>query len=89
MKILEKIALVIYSLIILAIAVITSLLVFGWISPDLVGKTIMSVINGTNSSIVLLVVNAIFVLLSIKCICFRKSDKKAKTEEQGILLQNE
>lgn len=89
MRILEKIALVIYSLIILAIAVITSLLVFGWISPDLVGKTIMSVINGANSSIVLLIVNAIFVLLSIKCIFFRKSDKKTKTEEQGILLQNE
>lgn len=89
MRILEKIALVIYSFIILAIAIITSLLVFGWISPELVGKVIMSVIEGENSSIILLAINVIFVLLSIKCIFFRKPDKKVGTEEQGILLQNE
>ncbi len=89
MKILEKIALVIYSLIILAIAVISSMIVFGWLKPDLVGNTIMSIINGEKTSIALLVVNVIFILLSIKCIFFRKSDKKVKPEEQGILLQNE
>lgn len=89
MRILEKITLVIYSLIILAIAVISSLLVFRWLSPELVGKTIMTVIDGEKSSIILLAVNVIFVLLSIKCIFFRKSDKKVRAEEQGILLQNE
>lgn len=89
MGILEKIALVIYSFIILTIAVISSLLVFGWLSPELVGETIMKVINGETVSIVLLAVNAIFVLLSIKCIFFRKKDKNARPEEQGILLQNE
>lgn len=89
MKILEKITLVIYSFIIIVIAVLSSMLVFGWLSPDVVEKVIMLVINGKKSSIILLVVNAIFVLLSIKCIFFRGSDKKAKVEEQGILLQNE
>lgn len=89
MGILEKIALVIYSFIILAIAGISSLLVLGWLSPVLVGEVIMRVINGEKASIVLLTVNAIFVLLSIKCIFFRKKDKKARPEEQGILLQNE
>ena len=89
MGILEKIALVIYSFIILAIAVISSMLVFGWLSLDAVEEAIMLVINGERSSIVLLAVNVIFILLSIKCIFFRKSDKKEKVEEQGILLQNE
>ena len=89
MRILERIVLVIYSLIILTIAIITSMLVFGWLSPDLLGKAIISVIEGKQESIVLLVINAIFILLSIKCIFFRKSDKKARPEEQGILLQNE
>lgn len=89
MRILEKIALVIYSFIILAIAVVSSLLVFEWISAELVGKTIMKVIEGEQSSIVLLAVNAVFALLSIKCIFFRKREKKEKVEEQGILLQNE
>lgn len=89
MRIIEKITLVIYSFIILAIAVVSSLLVFEWIPADVVGKTIMEVINGEQSSMILLGINAIFVLLSIKCIFFRKNDKKVKTEEQGIMLQNE
>ena len=89
MRILEKIALVIYSFIILAIAVVSTLLVFEWVSAELVGETIMKVINGEQSSIILLSVNAIFALLSIKCIFFRKKDKKVVDEEQGILLQNE
>ena len=49
----------------------------------------MKVIKGEQSSIILLSVNAIFALLSIKCIFFRKKDKKVVEEEQGILLQNE
>lgn len=89
MRILEKITLVTYSFIILIIAIITSMIVFQWLSPDAIGKAIIAVIRGETSSIVLLVVNVIFVLLSIKCIFFRKSDRKETIEEQGILLQNE
>lgn len=89
MRILEKIALVIYSFIILAIAVVSTLLVFEWVSAELVGETIMKVIKGEQSSIILLSVNALFALLSIKCIFFRKKNKKPEIEEQGILLQNE
>lgn len=89
MRILEKATLVIYSLIILVISVTLSLLVFGWLSPELVGTTIMTAINSEQASIVLLIVSVIFILLSIKCIFFRKSDRKARQEEQGILLQNE
>lgn len=89
MRILEKITLVIYSLIILIIAIVTSVLVFEWIRPETVGNIIMQVIKGEKSSIVLLVINAILVLLSIKSIFFRKSEPKARPEDQGILLQNE
>lgn len=89
MGILEKIALVIYSFIILVLAVVSSLLIFEWLSPELVGENIMKAINGEKASIVLLAINAIFVLLSIKCIFFRKKEKNTRAEEQGILLQNE
>lgn len=89
MKILEKITLVVYSFIILAIATISSLLVFEWLSLETVEKAIMLVINGEKASIALLVANVICILLSIKCIFFRSSNKKEKIEEQGILLQNE
>ena len=89
MRIIEKITLVLYSFIILVIAVLSSLLVFKWITPDMVAKIITTVVNNKTATIILLVVNVIFVLLSIKCIFFRKSDKKEKLQEQGILLQNE
>ena len=50
MKILEKMTLVLYSLIILVTAVILSLLIFGWLSPEIVGRMIMRVIEGRTSS---------------------------------------
>jgi len=89
MGILEKVVLVIYSFIVLVAAIVSSLLIFGWISPEMIENAINLVIKGETSTIILLVVNIIFVLLSIKCIFFRKSNKKARIEEQGILLQNE
>lgn len=89
MKIIEKITLIIYSFIILAMALISSMLVFGWLTPNAVNQVIVQIINGEKSVIILLTVNVIFILLSIKCIFFRASDKKEKVEEQGILLQNE
>ncbi len=89
MKILEKIVLVTYSFIILALAVILSILVFGWLPVETVQKAIVLVIEGETSSVVLLVINAILALLSIKCIFFRKAEKKLRPEDQGILLQNE
>jgi len=89
MRIIEKTTLTIYSLIILAIAVILSTLVFGWIKPETIGNAIINIINGETSSKILLILNAIFILLSIKCIFFRKPEKKSRPEEQGILLQND
>lgn len=89
MKILEKIALVIYSLIILIIAVVLSMIIFKWLSPEIIGNTIKLITSNEKASIALLVINIIFILLSIKCIFFRKSDKKTRQEDQGILLQNE
>ena len=63
MGIIEKIALTIYSFIILAIAITISLLVFGWISPELLGETIMEIVKGEQSSIILLGVNILFILI--------------------------
>ena len=89
MKILEKMTLVLYSLIILVTAVILSLLIFGWLSPEIVGRMIMRVIEGRTSSTILLAVSLTCIALSIKCIFFRKPDARTREEEQGILLQNE
>lgn len=89
MKILEKITLIIYSYVMLILAVILSLLVFNWLDIDLVGGIISNIITGETSSKILLGVNIVFILLSIKCIFFDATSKEQIKERQGVLLENE
>ena len=89
MKILEKIALIIYSNIILILSIILCLLVFGWLDINLVGNRITSIILGETSSKIVLGVSVVFILLSIKCIFFDSTSKEQIKERQGVLLENE
>ena len=87
MKVLEKIALVIYSYIVLILAVIACTLVLGWLKPELVARILEEVIAGDIISKVTLGVSIVFILLSIKCIFF--GGKTKNEDKKGILLQNE
>ena len=89
MKILEKIALIIYSSIMLILSIILCLLVFGWLDMELVGNIATTVIVGETSSKILLGVSIVFILLSIKCIFFDGTSKEKINERQGVLLENE
>lgn len=89
MKILEKIALITYSYIVLVLVIVLTFIMFGWLDSELVGETIISLINGETTSTIILIVNIIFMLLSIKCIFFGTVNKKTENDTQGILLQNE
>ena len=44
----------------------------------------MSLINGEMTATIILIVNIIFILLSIKCIFFGTTSKKKENEGQGI-----
>ena len=89
MKFLEKIALVIYSNIILILSIVLCLLIFGWLDMNLIGNIIYKVIVGDVSSKILLGISVVFILLSIKCIFFVFTSKGKTNEEQGVLLENE
>lgn len=89
MKFLERFTLIIYSYIILLIAIISSLLVFNWLNLDVITEMVKELITGDVSSKILLVVNVVFMLLSIKCIFFDEKSKEKLKESQGILLKNE
>ena len=89
MKILEKITLIIYSNIMLILAIILCLLIFGWLDAGLVGDMVMAVITGETSSKILLALNVVFILLSIKCIFFDSTSKEQIKERQGVLLEYE
>ena len=89
MKFLERFALVVYSYIILIIAVILSLLIFNWIDFETVGNMVNALLTGAVTSKITLAICVIFMLLSIKCIFFDESSKEKLKDSQGILLKNE
>ncbi|MBQ2836016.1 MAG: alkaline shock response membrane anchor protein AmaP [Clostridia bacterium] len=89
MKFLERFTLVIYSLIILILSVILSLLIFNWMDFDVVTDMVEALITGSLSSKITLGVCVAFILLSIKCMFFDENSKDAIKETQGILLKNE
>lgn len=89
MKILEKITLIIYSNIMLVLAIILCLLVFGWLDIGLVGDILTKLIVGDTSGKIVLGVSVVFILLSIKCIFFDSTSKEQIKERQGVLLENE
>lgn len=89
MKFLERFALIMYSYIVLIIAVILSLLIFNWINIETVGDMVKVLLTGPVVSKVTLAVCIVFILLSIKCIFFDEKSKEKLKETQGILLKNE
>lgn len=89
MKIIEKIALIVYSILVLVTSVILCLIIFGWLDIGLVGDIVKTIIVGETSSKVLLGFSIVFILVSIKCIFFDGETKGDGKEMQGVLLENE
>ena len=89
MKILEKITLIIYSYVMLILAILACLLVFNWLDAELVGEIIHNILTGDVSGKIVLGVSVVFILLSVKCIFFDSTSKEQIKERQGVLLENE
>lgn len=89
MKIIEKITLIIYSNIILILAIIACLLVFKWLDIEVVHYFIKNLIADDTASKVIVLSSLVAILLSIRCIFFDPSSKKELKDKQGILLANE
>ena len=89
MKFLERFTLVIYSLIILILSIILSLLIFNWMKYSTFTDMLKALITGAVSSKIALGVCVVCILLSIKCIFFDEKSKEVIKEAQGIMLKNE
>ena len=89
MKFLERFTLITYSLIILILSVILSLLIFNWMDFETVTEMVKVLITGSLSSKITLGACVVFILLSIKCMFFDERSKEIIKESQGILLKNE
>lgn len=89
MKFLERLALVIYSYIVLILAIVLSLVIFNWINISSITKVLTFIIKDDLISKIALAINIFFILLSIKCIFFDEKSKERLRNTQGILFKNE
>lgn len=88
MKILDRIGLALFSSLMLIISIIVCLMIFGWLSTDLVHQFVVMTINDSVSSNIMLGLSIAFILLAIKCIFFDSSSKQEIDYKNGILLEN-
>lgn len=88
MKFLDKVGLIIFSNLILIISIIFCLLIFGWLSPELVYGVIKIGLNDPITTNVILAMSVVCILLAIKCIFFSSDKKEINGIKDGILLQN-
>ena len=89
MKQIEKIALILYSNIMLILSIIACLLIFGWVDIDIVGNVVEKCLTTDPASKITLGVSVVFILLSIRCIFFDPTSKEEIRDKQGVLLENE
>ena len=89
MKVLDRIALVLFSSIILIFSILFCLVIFGWINIDIITLYVKNVLNNPVSSNITLGVLVVFILLAIKGIFFSSDSKNDDGIENGILIQNE
>jgi len=89
MKFIEKTCLTLFSIIILTLSLVLSLMLFGWL--DIMNayyllKYLISTPIATNVSLGVVIV---LMLLSLKCIFFASYNKEKNEKAEGILLENE
>lgn len=89
MKVLDKIALVLFSSVILILSVLFCFAIFGWVSVDVMAFYVKAMIANDVASKIALGVFIVFILLAIKGIFFTSDSKKDKSGESGILIENE
>lgn len=89
MKILDRIALALFSTIVLVLSVVLCLLIFGWLDLNTLHIFMKALLNDSLSTNVLLGIISICILLAIKCIFFESTSKETKEISDGVMLQNE
>lgn len=98
MKIIEKITLSIYSMIMLVESVIAILIIFGWAKIETLVYIVKDMLNNHIVYNTLFGISILFIILSIKAILFGSStsDRKDETETrrnskmgEGVLIENE
>lgn len=88
MKVIDKIILCVFSVLILLMSILTFFLIFGWADATNIYVMLTNALEDTTTCNILIGLNVVLMLLAIKGIFFESKDKEEKFKE-GILLQND
>lgn len=89
MKILEKFVLILYSFLVLVISVVLCLVIFKIIDIETINNCIKYMLDDSTILITVLASSIVCILLSIRCLFFRKRKEIKKSDATDILLENE
>ena len=89
MKILEKFVLILYSFLVLVISVLLCLVIFKIIDIETINNCIKYMLEDSTILITVLASSIVCILLSIRCLFFRKRKEIKKSDATDILLENE
>ena len=89
MKILEKFVLILYSFLVLVISVVLCLVIFKIIDIETINNCIIYMLEDSTILITVLASSIVCILLSIRCLFFRKRKEIKKSDATDILLENE
>lgn len=87
MKIIDRISLVVFSIIILVLALTVNFVIAGWLEIKLIEELAVKVLSNSVTGPIVFGLEIVLSILAIKCIFFSSSAKEKSKE--GILLENE
>ena len=87
MKFIDRMSLVIFSIVVLALSLVTGFVIAGWLEIDLISEWTVKILSNNVTGPIVFGLAIIFSILSVKCIFFSANSKEKSKE--GILLENE
>ena len=89
MKILDRIALVLFSIIILVISLSLCIIVSGWLDLDIVTDGLKFMVSNEILARITIAISIVLIILALKCIFFNPYAKESSKSKDGILLEND
>ena len=88
MKILERLALILFSIIMMVLAITSCLVIFNVLQLEVIYKFLDGLIQDETAKKVIVGVSAVSIILAIKALFFPTKTKKKQEIKTGVLLEN-
>jgi len=89
MKILDRIGLTVFSIIVLLISLSLCIIISGWLDLELVTHGLEYIVTNETTTKITVGISIILIVLALKCIFFNSDSKENLKNKEGILLENE